>query len=239
MHRLTTLALLALATTSFAQDWGQLATISSTMGVQGGKLCLGEASRGDIGCPAYAPSVSPTGTLTTTAISLTTSGTNWGYLASNASYLPNLNTNNISATTLNGIAISQFTGGTAPTGQIAAFDLATCPTGWSEYTPARGRFLRGIDSTGTNDSIRAAGNTQADAFQDHYHTLEIYSGTPSGGGGNWQLSNSAMTTTNSAVYDPYPSDPAIRWASFNASQGFRTSAETRPKNVAVLYCRKN
>ena len=66
MHRLLTLALLTLATTPFAQDWGQMATISSTMGVQSGKLCLGEASRGDIGCPAYAPSVATNGTLTAT-----------------------------------------------------------------------------------------------------------------------------------------------------------------------------
>jgi len=61
MRRLLTLVLFALATTPFAQDWGQLATISSTMGVQDGRLCLGEASRGDIGCPAYAPYVSPNG----------------------------------------------------------------------------------------------------------------------------------------------------------------------------------
>jgi len=66
MYRLITLGLLTLATPSFAQDWGQLATISSTMSVQGGRLCLGEASRGDIGCPAYAPSVTTNGSLTAT-----------------------------------------------------------------------------------------------------------------------------------------------------------------------------
>jgi len=95
MRRLLTLAFFALATTSLANDWGALATISSTMGVQDGRLCLGEASRGDIGCPAYAPSVSPTGGLTVAAISLTTAGTNWGYLGNTASYLPNLTGNNI------------------------------------------------------------------------------------------------------------------------------------------------
>lgn len=43
-----------------ADDWGSLATISSTMGVQEGRLCLGESTRGDLGCPAYAPYVSRT-----------------------------------------------------------------------------------------------------------------------------------------------------------------------------------
>ena len=324
MHRLLTLGLLTLATTSFAQDWGQLATISSTMGIQGGKLCLGEASRGDIGCPAYAPSVSPTGTLTTTAISLTTSGTNWGYLASTVSYLPNLNagsisTTNISATTLNGIAISQLVGGTsstmvpgwpdaikcdspslglnrvfyfqafsqtgttvqyalpydsqatrailnyningtyhsnigattedcttsamsitqlyaagrafnflssggiAPTGAIMAFDLATCPTGWSEYTPARGRFLRGIDNGAGNDpsGTRVAGNIQTDAIGPHTHSLPArYQASAWNNGGGV----AATDAGGSAV-------------SMNA--GAFAGTETRPKNVAVLFCRKD
>jgi len=66
MRRLLTLVLLILATPSFAQDWGQMATISSTMGIQGNHLCMGETSRGDIGCPAYAPSVATNGTLTAT-----------------------------------------------------------------------------------------------------------------------------------------------------------------------------
>lgn len=43
-----------------AQDWGQLATISSTLGVNANRLCIGEGLRADIGCPAYAPYVSAT-----------------------------------------------------------------------------------------------------------------------------------------------------------------------------------
>jgi Chaperone of endosialidase len=61
------LALLVFAAGSgnaFAQDWGKLAVISSSMGVSASRLCLGEASRGDIGCPAYAPSVTTAGDLT-------------------------------------------------------------------------------------------------------------------------------------------------------------------------------
>lgn len=104
-----------------AQDWGALATISSTMGVGGDKICLGEASRGDIGCPAYAPTVSSTGNLILTSgltvdtVSLTTGTTTWGYLGSAASYLPNLASNgisatNISVTTINGVSVSALGG---------------------------------------------------------------------------------------------------------------------------------
>jgi hypothetical protein len=59
-----------------------------------------------------------------------------------------------------------------------AFNLATCPNGWSEYTPAYGRFIRGIDKSGTAidpDGQRALGNIQTDAFQGHWHQTEIAS----------------------------------------------------------------
>jgi hypothetical protein len=38
-------------------DWGSLAVVSSTMGVHDARLCVGEGSRGDLGCPADAPLV--------------------------------------------------------------------------------------------------------------------------------------------------------------------------------------
>jgi len=58
-------------------------------------------------------------------------------------------------------------GGGIPNGTIAAFATASCPSGWAEYTPARGRFLRGIDPTGTldPDGVRTAGSTQLDQMQ--------------------------------------------------------------------------
>lgn len=43
-----------------ADDWGGLATISATMGVNDGRICIGEGSRNDIGCPSYSPYVSRT-----------------------------------------------------------------------------------------------------------------------------------------------------------------------------------
>ncbi|TKW61292.1 MAG: hypothetical protein DI628_01285 [Blastochloris viridis] len=362
-----------------AQDWGALATISSTMGISSSRVCIGEADRGDIGCPTYAPTISPTGTLNTPSglvtnnVSLTTGGVTWGYLASTASYIPNLVSNqisatNISATSINGISLASMAGsqvafsvnrngtdqtltanttanidwttkafdttnsfnltndrftptvagkyvfslnaycnpsssycttailkngftqnmghgygtnqmapvtaildmngttdyvtaqvtagaGTVmsgqvyhswfqgallggsggigggsgmPTGAISAFNLASCPSGWSEYTPARGRFLRGIDSTGTNDSIRAAGNTQEDAFQGHKHNalMSAYVGSGSYNAPRFSVG----TDTSNLIGDPIT----------DGTNGTpRTANETRPKNVAVLYCQKD
>jgi hypothetical protein len=49
------------AASASAQDWTP-ATISSTLGVNANRLCLGEGFRApDIGCPTYAPYVTSSG----------------------------------------------------------------------------------------------------------------------------------------------------------------------------------
>lgn len=54
------LGLMLAAPLAYADDWGGLATISATMGVNDGHICIGEGSRNDIGCPNYGPYVSRT-----------------------------------------------------------------------------------------------------------------------------------------------------------------------------------
>lgn len=58
---------MALATMFYAGPvfavWSDFAFVSSTLGISTRHLCYGDASRGDIGCPADAPYVSPTGTV--------------------------------------------------------------------------------------------------------------------------------------------------------------------------------
>ena len=44
-----------------AYDWGAMAIVSGTMGVNANQICIGEGTRGDIGCPTYAPSVTTAG----------------------------------------------------------------------------------------------------------------------------------------------------------------------------------
>ncbi|NBX81482.1 hypothetical protein EBQ90_00090, partial [bacterium] len=84
-------------------------------------------------------------------------------------------------------------GSTIPTGVIAAFASSTCPSGWTEYTAARGRFLRGIDNgAGLDpDGTRAAGGAQNDAMQGHWHQ------SPTGILVGWQTSSSFNWGLNS------------------------------------------
>jgi hypothetical protein len=130
-----------------------------------------------------------------------------------------------------------------PAGTISAFASTTCPTGWSEYTAARGRFLRGIDNGAGNDpdGTRAPGATQADALQDHYHSLETGLNAAASSG-NDGLARSSSGVSNGGF--------ATARLSENVTRGFgnlgsvnvntiRWSTETRPKNVAVTYCQFN
>ena len=102
------------------------------------------------------------------------------------------------------------------------FNLASCPAGWSEYLPARGRFIRGIDSTGTNDpdGVRALGSTQADELKSHTHSYTDRYADYIGQNGTGD------THARGAKSDSF-------------SSGATGGAETRPKNVALLYCEKD
>lgn len=199
-------------------------------------------------------------------ISLSSGGTDWGYLSSAASYLPIVSASKVSSTNVSATHLQlnspttvlacnagltgamRYTSGTmqvcdgmewgniglgVPTGTIAAFATASCPSGWNEYMPARGRFLRGIDPTGTNDSVRAAGNVQADALQNiegYFRTINrrVFSAA----------SGAFFTGGNDVTNLPSGSDNGTspQEVHFDASRVARTSDETRPKNVAVRFC---
>ena len=106
-----------------------------------------------------------------------------------------------------------------PSGAVIAFDLASCPAGWSEYEKAHGRFIRGIDR---GDPItdpqgeRKPGSLQEDLLKSHTHTHKAPRGFNSGAGNHARAKPDSTGTTS-------------------ATGG----AETRPKNVALLYCRRN
>lgn len=121
-----------------------------------------------------------------------------------------------------------------PSGAVWAFDLAACPAGWSEYTAARGRFLRGIDNGAGNDpgGTRAPGNVQADALQGHKHNMD-------------EAGSSNITWVSSGGNGHYTAGTTLKGVGIgipvnDGTNGVpRTANETRPKNVAVLFCRKS
>lgn len=119
-----------------------------------------------------------------------------------------------------------------PVGFVGSFDLSYCPDWWSEYIPARWRFIRWIDSTWTNDNVRVAWNTQEDAFQWHWHmswTPNTYERT------SW----ARWTAADNTSWERASWYGARRIISDTVNWTPRIAPETRPKNVALLFCRKN
>ena len=125
----------------------------------------------------------------------------------------------------------------APTGKISAFHLNTCPEGWIQAdgnngTPdLRGVFLRGMNSFdgGATSNARDPEDTgarslthyQTDQFASHTHELRTGPDTPPG-------------TPQGVTHTPNPVN-VVTNAWTNNSGG----TETRPKNVAVIFCMKN
>lgn len=101
----------------------------------------------------------------------------------------------------------------------------------------RGRFLRGFDNTAGTDPDAASrtdrgdgttgdavGTKQADAFQGHYHR---------GGTETWGGASGAATRTGGSV-NSETQEPVT-----DGTNGApRTTSETRPKNINVMYCIK-
>jgi hypothetical protein len=130
---------------------------------------------------------------------------------------------------------SQASASVLPAGAVMAFYRNTPPTGWLECngqsaaaypnlvaigvitTPdLRGFFVRGWDNSRGIDPGRALGTSQEDAFESHNHSYA--SGNTNVGSGG----------VNNGLVGP--------------GGGFATTStggtETRPKNIALMYCIK-
>ncbi len=137
----------------------------------------------------------------------------------------------------NGTAWSDMSAPMVPTGAVIAFDLTSCPTGWSEYTPAYGRVVRGIDKSGSSidpSGQRSPGSTQGDSLQQHQHYIE----------GQSASNDNIVAFQETNVDATYGSggNTGSRGDSYiyvGSVKNGTTSAETRGKNVALLYCRRN
>lgn len=139
-------------------------------------------------------------------------------------------------------------------GAVASFARSTAPTGWLKANGAtvsrttyaalfaaigttfgagdgsttfvlpdlRGEFLRGWDDGRGVDTPRTFGTAQSDAVKSHDHGLNIYT-TPNGGA----LSGGATLYGNDHSGSQY--------GTISTTGG---GAETRPRNIALLYCIK-
>jgi hypothetical protein len=195
---------------AFANDWGNFAIISNTLGNNANRLCIGDANRvSDIGCPSYAPSLTTGGHVSITGnvsankfigdgsgltnlsvqgdrivsdthtvivhegtgyVSLTTTGTTWGYLSSGWSYLANLFTNAVSSSLVSATNVSATYVDATRNGTVSG------TYGYFRYisgTNIHGTFSgdgSGLTGIASGDRI-ASGTTSAIAYEDRSLTI--------------------------------------------------------------------
>ncbi|MDP2091130.1 MAG: hypothetical protein Q8K30_06060 [Candidatus Gracilibacteria bacterium] len=130
-------------------------------------------------------------------------------------------------TTVDGIG-----SGTIPVGAVIAFNGTSCPTGWTAADGSgdekntsganttldlRGTFIRGMNGDlNGRDVSRTLGDYQADELKSHHH--QVTGGGGAGGG-----------STNLGYFQSF---------TVNRDTTSVGGTETRPRNVALLYCVK-
>lgn len=124
-----------------------------------------------------------------------------------------------------------------------AFNVSSEPTGYFRLPETRGEALRGWDHGRGVDPGRQLGSFQQDAVQNIVGTLnarksssESVPGTiySTSGVFGLELSNGSSAYGNASSTTSSPSD-TVR---FDASRVARTAAETRMRNLAVMWCIK-
>ncbi|MCX7562429.1 hypothetical protein OS176_02535 [Xanthomonadaceae bacterium XH05] len=110
-------------------------------------------------------------------------------------------------------------------GAVVSFESTTCPEGWREYEAARGRFVRGIDADGVvdPDGARFPGGIQEDSIRAHSHSVYGYD----------------KDKPRNDIIGIYGDFGGYVGAEIYKVDTFAFGdAETRPKNVSLLYCIK-
>lgn len=127
---------------------------------------------------------------------------------------------------------------TVPTWAVMAFNLASCPTWWipADWTPwtpdLRWEFIRGLDNGRWVDTGRILASYQTDTIQ-NIIAWNIPWDTWVSWAPTW-----AMAFWSAWIWWPNSVDYDSRPMNFDASRVVRTSNETRPRNIALLYCIK-
>ncbi|KPA92709.1 phage-related tail fiber protein [Pseudomonas asplenii] len=97
---------------------------------------------------------------------------------------------------------------------------------------SRGEFLRGWDHGRGVDAGRGLGTYQLDAFQGHYHDI---TSSPAGGDA---ASGTAVNTLQGSDGVVMPGEKVTSPKTDGVNGSPRTSSETRPRNLSVMWCIK-
>ncbi len=124
-----------------------------------------------------------------------------------------------------------------------AFNKGDEPAGYFRLPDGRGEFLRGWDHGRGVDAGRSLGSEQLDALQNITGSLTFRAGTGAGLGvlggsdGAFTRQPNAGGLSNTVTRDANNS-AATDVATLDASKVARTATETRPRNLAVMWCIK-
>ncbi|HSH41419.1 MAG TPA: hypothetical protein VK973_04765 [Arenicellales bacterium] len=143
--------------------------------------------------------------------------------------------------------------GMVPPGAVMAFNLSTCPTGWSPMTAAEGRYVVGLPSDGT--LAATVGTELSDqenrAVGRHNHVVDPpATSTSTGGshrhggidGGNW--GNHSGGDNDTSIYHEKKTKAAgnhnhsVNIGPFNSADAGGVSGTNAPY-IQLLYCEKN
>lgn len=126
-----------------------------------------------------------------------------------------------------------------PTGAYAYFHQTSCPTGWVHANGSngtvdlRGEFIRTWDAGRGVDSGRGARSSQGDQLEKHNHFLPT---SDSDYGTTWTIPDNLWTKVRGNTA-PVDNEVATTWGDSGNKGSF--GLETRPRNVALLACKKN
>ena len=133
-----------------------------------------------------------------------------------------------SAGELEGVCKSDGSGcpGFIPSGSVMAFDLASCPSGWTEYTTARDRVIIGSGSSYSRGATggEATHTLTVTEMPSHYHTTTINPGS------GYERQGAT----------PVLGGQAFSGNSFNTdSKGSNQAHNNMQPYIALLFCKKN
>jgi len=199
----TALVFAALTIPAHAQsyDWGGMAIISSTMGVTANRLCVGEGTRGDVGCPAWAPTATTVGLEVSGTISATALVINGQSIAAGTSAFASLTDVSYSAAAGNIFGPGSLTGAAGTATTTTAFGINALAAGnlTGAANSAFGSNALRNASTGNYNSAFGAGALNAATSGNNNNAFGVNAlKNISGGNYNVGIGNNALVSATVA-----------------------------------------
>ena len=132
---------------------------------------------------------------------------------------------------------------TSPAGAVMYFDLASCPTGWSDFDAGRGRYLVGVPAGGTPGATvgTALSNQENRPTGQHTHSVNDPGHVHAVGCDTEQLANQGNTIGGTRMFGgtnsgSENSDVAFTGITINAAGAV---PGTNAPYLQLVACRKN